>query len=207
MDQAQTQPGDSDVKSAEGGDAQLPGGEKLSLEEINKQTGKQFKSIDEFLESSKKAESFIGGLTEVREKAQKWDEAEARKTVTPENKIKEEYSSGGRIDRIEFNQKFPGTSAVVEEVASIAKARGKSMAEVYEGSYLQKSVEKEVKEQEATQPGVIVPGQRLPEGQVGLSREDFNKLPMEEQKKIMDKLPGWEQQLPKTGFKSSKRHI
>jgi len=208
MDQAQTQPEGSDVKPAEGGDAQPSGEESksLTLEEINKQTGKDFKTIDEFLKSSKEAESFIGGLGEIKNKAQKWDEMESRKQVTPQEKIQQEYSPGGRIDRIEFNQKFPGTSAVLEEVASIAKARGKSMAEVYNGSYLQKSVEKELKEQEAAQPGFVASGQRLPKGQTPYSIEDFNKLSLEEQKKIIEKTSLVQgESFPKGVFRSSRK--
>lgn len=211
MDETKTQTPGADVTPEGGGDAQpsegdLKSSESITLEEVNKQTGKDFKSLEEFWKADKEKEGFIGGLGEVKDKAQKWDEAEAGKTITPQEKIKEEYSPGGRIDRIEFNQKFPGTGAVVEEIASIAKARGKSMAEVYPDSYLEKSVEKERKEQEAASPGVMTPGAKLPPGQLSMSVEDFNKLPLEEQRKIVEKLPQWTEKISEMGsFKSSKR--
>ncbi|KKK74928.1 hypothetical protein LCGC14_2878830, partial [marine sediment metagenome] len=84
-------------------------------------------------------------------------------------------------------------------------ANGVPMEQAYQDSSLKKFVEKERKEQEAANPDIVTSGQRLAPGQASLSREDFIRLPLEEQRKIVERLPAWGQQLPKGSWASSTR--
>ena len=215
MDEALTQTPGADVTPEEGGDAQLQEGastdEAKLLAEVNKKTGKQFKSMDEYWKADKEKEAFIGGLGDIKEKAQKFDESEAKKSERERVSTREQeyYGKGGRVERMEFLYGHPEAKSVIEEIAALAKQRNMSMEQAYESSPLKKYVDKEKKDQEVAQPEFVASGQRLAPGRTGMSREEFAKLPREEQQKIVSKLPGWSQttigEVTKGGLKSSKR--
>jgi len=208
MDEAQSEAEEFSVSTSDGGDAHsseetING---LTLDELNKETGQNFKSVDDFLRSWKEKEQFIGGLGELKDKAKRWDEQESKKNVDPQQKIQEEYNPGGRIDKMEFRQIHPEAASVIDEVAAMAKSEGRSMSEVYKSSSLKRFVEKERKEQEAKNPDYVESGQRLVPGRTGFKKEDFNKLSLEEQRKVVSKFKlGKGSPFPKGVYQSSKK--
>ncbi len=180
--------------------------EKL-LTEINQATGRNYANLQEAIKGIKETYSFVGSevIAELRKKAQEYDKLK-RQTLPPEEKAQEFYK---KVDRMEFLLKYPEAESVVGLVAAIAKDKGMSYAEAYEstpeGKRLQKIVEQEKKEKEAAQPEHLVPGQRLGPGEISISLEEFSRLPLEEQRKIVSKLPGWSEKLPRGHFSSTRR--
>jgi len=207
MDNPSSVPPASDVNA--GGADNVPTSkeeqDKQLLTNINESSGREYKTLEEAQKGVKDTYGFIGKMGEVKDKAQRWDELQAKTSKTQDEIVKETYNPGGRIDRIEFSTKHPEAASVIEDIASVAKAEGKSMAEVYQTSSLKELVEIKKKEQEASNPDFVTSGQRLAPGQTKTSVEEFNQLSLEEQRKIIEKMPQWDEKLPKTSFSSTKR--
>lgn len=167
--------------------------EEQLLKGINEATGRDYKTLEEAKKGMAETYKFIGSLGDIKEKAQAYDSLQtAKKTVKQE--IDEKYD---KVDRMEFIFNNPDAKDVVGDIASISKQTGKSMQEVYDNSALKRLVEKEKKEQEAAHPSFVASGQRLAPGEMAMSTEEFRKLPLEEQEKIVKKLPGWNEVIPK----------
>ena len=200
MDNPTNVPSEFDVNPEEGVNAPEERQAEL-LKEVNEATGRNYQSLEEAKKGLKETYSFVGSLGDVKEKARQFELLQKEKK-TAKDEVEEKYA---KIDRMEFLFQYPEAERVIEEVEALSKRKGISMKEAYDNSQLKKWVEKEVEEQEASMPSFVTSGQRLAPGQVGMSREEFAKLPLEEQKKIVEKLPGWGEKVSKGEYRSSPR--
>jgi hypothetical protein len=207
-DNPTTVPSEANVTSEEGvnvGESQGSGQELLN--KINEATGRNYTSLEEAMKGVQETYKFVGSETiaELRRKAQEFDKLK-RRPLEGTEKAEEFYR---KVDRMEFLLKYPDAEPIADLVGAIAREKGISWFEAYEtteaGKKLQKFVEREKKEREAARPSFIQSGQRLPEGQMAISPEEFSRLSLEEQRKIVEKLPGWNKEIPKTTFGSKKR--
>lgn len=199
-----------DVSAGEGENAPSPEGgtdtpspEETALKQINESSGRNYTTLDEALKGMKETYSFVGSeaLKEIRDKAKKFDLSSG--PPTHEEKTEKFY---GKVDRMEFLQLHPEAKEYTGLISAIAKDQDVSWEDAFEsdeGKKVQTMIKRDQEESEPANPPFVTSGQRLPEGQTGLTKEEFSKLPLEEQKKIIDKLPGWLEPFPKGTFKSS----
>jgi len=177
MDNTPNVPSAPSVSAVEGGNV-----EAVIVEKFNKETGRQFKTVDDAVKSMKDTFDFVAKLGDVKEKATKYDEMVKSKPST---------SSDERVDKLEFIYKHPEAKDVVEDVAAIAKTKGTTYETAYESSFLKKYVESEVEKQKGNAPMYVSPNQRIDANKGPISVEDFKKLTPEEQRKIVTQLPSW----------------
>lgn len=169
------------------------GGENVfTLEELEESAGREFANKDDFVKHYKSQASFVGdeAVQKLREKAQKFDEIEARKTE--KTRAKEGQSElYNRVEKNEFLLKNPNAKNVVDDVHAISKSKGISMDSAYQNSALKGVVETEMKAQEAANPQFVESG-RLPDRKSETSLKDFKGLPLDDQEKIAQSLPSFE---------------
>jgi len=212
-DNPSTVPSEADVTSEGGenvgGETQAPSYEEKLLQEINEATGRNYKTLEEAKKGIKETYSFVGSdvIAELRRKAQEYDKLKTRmeKERTPEVQQNEFYQ---KVDKLELVMKHPDVEPYADLVGAIAREKGISWIEAYEqtpeGKKIQAMVERDRKEKEKESPSFAESNQRIPGGKMGISREEFAKLPLEEQKKIISKLPAWNDKFPQGHFISSK---
>lgn len=183
--------------------------EQLVLNSINEATGRNYPTLEEAKKGLKETYGFVGDevIAELRRKAQEFDKLKARPLQGTE-KSEEFYK---KVDKMEFLLKFPDARPYADMIGAIARDKGVSWFEAYEttesGKKIQKIVEKDVEERKAAEPSFVTGGgARLAPSQqlTGMSTEEFSKLPLEEQKKIIEKLPIWSEKIPKGTFRSKK---
>lgn len=136
--------GTEDVSKAKDLEAGAQPSEELTLEEINKITGREFKNREEFEKHYKELSSFVGqNPQELKEKAEAFD-----KMIEDANKIVDEAESTGELEKIEvpseieevkrkieemeLSKSYPEAEKVKETIYSIAQAEGISLKEAYE---------------------------------------------------------------------------
>lgn len=185
-----------------GGDVAPEGGENVSegipqtLIEINEVTGRNYSSLEEAKRGIQETYKFVGSLGDVKKKAQAYDELQTAKKTANQQQAEQSV----KVDKLELLYERPDLKEfpdVVDLILEGAKAKGKKASEFFDESPLKRFIEKENKEKQAKNPPYITSGQRLPEGEIGISPEEFSKLPLSEQKKIVEKLPGWNEPLPR----------
>lgn len=193
--------GDPELSSAEGGNVNPTAQEDL-VNDFNKATGRNFKTIDDVKKSMKDSFDFISQLGDIKEKAQKYDQIEEEKNRTPEQVNDERYN---KIDKLDFLYQHPEAKDVVDDVADIARSRNISFVQAYETSSLKKVVDKQAEEEKAQSPDFVDSNQRIVGGKAPLSTDDFTNLPLEEQRKIITQLPSWRTGFGKTSISSSRK--
>lgn len=185
-----------------GGDVAPEEGENVNeglpqtLKEINEATGRNYSSLDEAKKGMQETYKFVGALGDVKKKAEAYDALQKAK-MSANEQTKEQTM---KVDKLELLYERPDLREfpdVVDLILEGARAKGKKASEFFDESPLKGFIEKETKEKQAKNPQYTVPGQRLPEGEIGISPEEFNRLPLAEQKKIVEKLPGWNEPLPR----------
>jgi hypothetical protein len=166
-----------------------------ALRLINESTGRNYLNLEEAQKGLSETYRNIGALSDIKDKAMKWDEHQAKKTIKQKvgDANSELYS---RVDKMEFLNIHPFAKSVVDEIYSIAQSTGKRMEDVYNSSPVFKQfVENERKSQEASK-SQYAEGDRLSPTVKGVSRDDFKNLPYDEQKKVVTKLDAWNKPIP-----------
>jgi hypothetical protein len=183
-------PSDDDVASEEVENVSTPD----ALEQINKATGRNYKSLDEALGGVKETFSFVGKKTETKD-------------VTPEPKV----NPGDKVEKLEwelgkinFISMNPEAKDYVNEIGAMAKANGVSWQEAYDNSRI-KSLVKE-KQQAGEETPMVATGQRLRRSQnVDISADSLVGMPIAEQSKIVQKLPAWSKPLKDTEWNEANK--
>ena len=195
--------GGENAPSAPEGGTEAPSPEETALKQINENAGRNYATLDEAFKGMKETYSFVGSdaLKEIRDKAKKFDLSS--QPPSAEEKAEKVY---GKVDRMEFLQLHPEAKEYTDLVGAIARDQDVSWAEAFdsdEGKKIQGMIKRDQEESEPANPPFVQSGQRLPEGEARMTKEDFSKLPLNEQKKIIDALPSWNEPFPKGTFKSS----
>jgi hypothetical protein len=182
-----------------------PSFEEKALQMVNEATGRNYPDLETAQKAIKDTYSFVGDDTikELKTKAQEFDKMKKR-PLEGTAKAEEFYS---KVDKMEFLLRHPDAEPYADIIGAIARDKGISWFDAYESSQGEKIkaiVEKEKKEKEAESPSFVESGQRLPEGKMAVSAEEFKKLPLEEQKKIVEKLPQWGEKIPRGILRSTK---
>ena len=187
-----TDPQGEDVTPGEGEEDVSPQGH-FSLEDVNKLTGRDYKSLDEAQKGIKELTSYVGKLGP---KAAEWDKLQAQKT--PEQRSAEAGEvTIDKVSRMEFLIEHPEAKGVADDVQAIAKHKGISMSEAYDNSPLRKVVESETKRQQAANPTYVESG-RLPKGKERITKEQFKNMSMEDARKLVESTNAWNEPiLPK----------
>jgi len=156
-----------------------------ALAEINKATGRNYASLEEATKGVKETYSFVSGVGTVKEKAQKYDDIQASKSAAEQAKDID-ADKWAKFDKQSFLYGNPQAASVADDVYAISKARGIPMEQAYNDSPLKGFIDKQTAEQEPAR-GALAPSGAIAGGaQSGpVTSEEFNKLPLEEQRKII----------------------
>jgi hypothetical protein len=171
-------PGDDDVASSEDENVSTPD----ALEQINKASGRNYKSLDEALGGVKETFSFVG------KKAAPKDVAPQPK---PENGLQEEVKKLQlTVEKNDFLNNNPEAKEYADEIGALAQSKGVSWQEAYDNSRI-KSLVKE-KYQAGEETPMVATGQRLHRSQnVDVNSDTFHYLSPEEQRKMVERMPTW----------------
>jgi hypothetical protein len=114
--------------------------EELSLEELSKLTGREFKDKEDFQKHYKELSSFVGkNPRELEEKARAYDQriAETKQTLST---AKSDGASNDeirslrlKIEEMELLKDNPEASKILPTIKSLADSRGVSLKEAFEG--------------------------------------------------------------------------
>jgi hypothetical protein len=182
-------PSDDDVASEEVENVSTPD----ALEQINKATGRNYKSLDEALGGVKETFSFVGKKTEPKD-------VTPAKAETADGKVEKLEWEMGKMNFVSTN---PEAKDYVNEIGALAKANNVSWQEAYDNSRIKSLVKQS---QAGDETPMVVTGQRLRRSQnVGLSSENFANLPMLEQDKIVKGLPAWSKPLKDTEWNEANK--
>jgi len=198
-------PGDPHVSSAE---AENVNGNPTegTLAEINKATGRNYTSLEEATKGINETYSFVGNLGDVKDKATKYDEIQAGKSAADQAKDvnAEKWET---FDKQSFLYGNPNAKSVADDVFAIAKAKGITMEQAYEASPLKGFIDKQVAEQEPARGSLTPSGAIAGGGNAGpVNREDFNRLPLAEQKKLVSAFSTANESVGKGIYHSSRRN-
>lgn len=166
------------------------------LGEINKASGRNYKSLEEALGGVKETFSFVGKKAEP-------------KNVAPQSEtkdvLKEEVASlRMEVGRNSFLSANPEAKDFADEIGAIAKAKDISWQEAYDNSRI-KSLVKE-KYQAGEETPMVSTGQRLRRNQnVDVSTDNFRFLSPNEQKKVIEKMPTWNRPLKDTEWNNGSK--
>jgi len=183
--------------------------EQKILNQINEASGRNYASLEEAISGVKETYSFVGSeaMQEMQRLAKAGEKVLSRQKPQSSGERVEQLAR--QLEEIRFTQSYPEAKSIASLVGDIASKRNLSWEDAYtqtpEGKKLQKLVEIERKEQEAANPATVQSGQRLFGEGRAITRDEFSKLPLEEQRKIVSKLPTYEKIFPKGQYSSGKR--
>ena len=174
-------PGGDDVDSSEGENVSAPD----VLSEINKASGRNYPSVDEALKGIRNTYSSVG------EK-----KVAPNLNVSVEDKSKPELRADvealkWRNDKLEFLFLNPEAIGYADEIGAIAHTKNIGWQEAYDNSKFKSLIKEKARAGEETP--VVETGQRITQTgkTVGLTRDEFSRLPLADQKRIVESLPTW----------------
>lgn len=185
-------PSENDVVSEEVENVSTPD----ALEQINKASGRNYKSLEEALGGVRETFSFVGKKAEPKNVAPQPETKDA---------LKEEVEKlSWKADKNEFLYQNPEAKDFSDEIGALAKAKGVSWQEAYDNSRF-KSLIKD-KYQAGEETPVVSTGQRLRRNQnVDISTDNFRFLSPQEQAKVIQKLPTWNRPLKDTEWNNGSK--
>jgi len=159
-----------------------------TLAEINKATGRDYATLDDATKGMSETYNFVGSLGEVKDKATKYDEIQAGKSAAEQAKDRD-ADKWEKFDKQSFLYNNKDAAGVADDVYAIAKSKGVTMEQAYNDSPLKGFIDKQVAEQEPAR-GALAPSGAIAGGVAGgpLNAEEFNRLPLEEQRKVIGAL-------------------
>jgi len=177
-----------------------------ALAEINMATGRNYATLEEATKGVKETYSFVSGVGTVKEKAQKYDEIQAGKSAAEQAKDVNS-DKWEKFDKQSFLYGNPQAASVADDVFAIAKAKNVTMEEAYNDSPLKGFIDKQVAEQEPAR-GALAPSGAIAGGANGgpVNRDEFNRLPLEEQRKLIGAFETSNQKVGKGVYHSSQRN-
>jgi len=159
--------------------------EELSLKAINEATGRNYRTLADAKVGLKNTYDFVG-------------EPKEKKDKTPNNSSlrNEVEQMRDELSRERFIKEYPEAETVADEVVKMSKIKGVSPREYYEVSPLKSVVERA---SSGGEPSGIESGHRIamPTASGDMTIERFNNLPIQEQRKIITKLPEWNDAVPR----------
>jgi hypothetical protein len=166
------------------------------LGEINKASGRNYKSLEEALGGVKETFSFVGKKAEPKNVAPQLETKDV---------LKEEVANlRMEVGRNSFLSANPEAKDFADEIGSIAKAKGVSWQEAYDNSRI-KSLVKE-RNQAGEETPMVSTGQRLRRNQnVDVSTENFRFLSPDDQRKVIEKMPTWNRPLKDTEWNNGSK--
>lgn len=185
-------PGD-DVAPEEGENVSTPD----ALEQINKATGRNYKSLDEALGGVKETFSFVGKKIEPKK--------DVPPQPKPENGLQEEVKKLQlTVEKNDFLNNNPEAKEYSDEIGALAQSKGVSWQEAYDNSRI-KSLVKE-KYRAGEEAPMVVTGQRLHRSQnVDVTSDNFHLLSPDEQAKVVQKLPEWNESFGATTWNNANK--
>jgi len=198
-------PGESLENSAEAGNVNDNPTEG-TLAEINKATGRNYATLEDATQGMTETYGFMGKLSEVKDKAEKYDQQQAAKSSAQQAKDVN-ADKWANFDKQSFLYANPAAASVAEDVYSIAQAKGISMEQAYQASPLKGFVDQQAAEQAPATGSLAPSGAISGEGSSGpVNRDDFNKLSLDEQRKLVGTFSSANQKVGKGIYKSSQRN-
>ena len=177
-----------------------------TLAEINQATGRNYATLEDATKGMQETYSFVGNLGEIKDKAVKYDEAQAART-NAQRATDASNDTMNRVEIMEFRYSHPEAKSVEADIQAIAQAKGITMDEAYNQSPMKSFIDKQVQEQAPATGSLAPSGAISGEGSLGPANiDDFNKLPLAEQKKLVGTFTSATQVVGKGIYHSSRRN-
>lgn len=175
-------PGGEDITPAGGENVNTPD----PLAEINKATGRDYKTLPEAMGGLKETYAYVGEKKD--DTPQQPNQGEDINKMT-KVKLRDKVNTlEWEVKKNNFLAQNPEAKDYADEILAIAKAKGLEPQKAYDDSRFKTLIKEQ---SQAGDAPIVDTGNRIipSSEELGMSLEKFNALPLEEQQKIVDKLP------------------